>query len=111
MNHERRFMSLLKEQLSKMLLLGNHQAVLEENNTSIIYRETTSSSLLNVILDSGNTRTILLASYDLIIKSRFRHQSRKESARSNVKVKLTEFLVENWLTLLQHESVAIGLTT
>ena len=104
-------MRLLKNQLSQMLLLGDHQAVPKENNTSIIYRETTSSSLLNVILDSRNTRIILLASYDLILKSRFRHQGRKKSARSYVKIKLTEFLMEKWLALLQHEIVAIGFMT
>jgi hypothetical protein len=99
MNHERRFMSLLKDQLSKMLLLGNHQTVHEENDTSIIYRETTSNSLLNISLDPGNSRIMLLGFYDLILKSRFRNQGRKESLRSNVKVKLTEFLMEKWLTL------------
>ena len=103
-------MSLLKDQLSQMLILGNHQAILKENNTSSINRETTSNSLLNVILDTRNTCIILLASYDLILKSRFRHQGRKESVRSNVKIKLTEFLMEKWLALLQHEIVAIGFT-
>ena len=107
---ERGFMRLLKNQLPKMLLLGNHQAILKENNTTIINRETTSNSLLNVILDTRNTRIILLGSYDLILKGRFRHQGRKESVRSNVKVKLTEFLMEKWLALLQHEIVAIGFT-
>src|SRR3954468_13596988 len=111
MNRERRFVSLLKDQLSKMLLLGNHQTVLEENNTSIIYRETTSNALGNVSLDPGNPRIMLLGFYDMIHKSRFRHQGRKESMRSNVKVKLTEFLMERRLALLQHKIVAIGLTT
>jgi hypothetical protein len=111
MNRERRFMSLLKDQLSKMLLLGNHKTVLKENDTSIIYRETTSNSLLNVSLDPGNSRIMLLGFYDLILKSRLRHQGRKGSVRNNVKVKLTEFLMEKWLTLLQHEVVAIGFMT
>ena len=104
-------MRLLKDQLPKMLLLGNHQTVLEENNTSIIYRETTSNTLGNVSLDPGNPRIMLLGFYDKIDKGRFRHQGRKESVRSNVKVKLTEFLMEKWLALLQHKIVAIGLTT
>ena len=103
-------MRLLKDQLSKMLLLRNHQTVLEENNTSIIYRETTSNTLGNVSLDLGNPRIMLLGFYDMIHKSRFRPQGRKESVRSNVKVKLTEFLMEKWLALLQHEIIAIGFT-
>ena len=103
-------MRLLKNQLSKMLLLGDHQAIPEENNTSNIYRETTSNALSNVSLDPGNPRIMLLGFYDKIHKGRFRHQGRKESARRNVKVKLTEFLMEKWLALLQHEIVAIGFT-
>ena len=94
-----------------MLILGNHQAILKENNTSIIHRETSTNSLLNVSLDAGNSRILLLSRDDLIQKGRFRHQGRKESVRSNVKVKLTVFLMEKWLALLQHEIVAIGLTT
>ena len=89
-------MRLLKDQLPKMLLLGNHHTVLEENNTSIIYRETTSNTLGNVSLDPGNPRIMLLDFYDMIHNSRLRHQGRKESVRSNVKVKLTEFLMEKW---------------
>ena len=93
-----------------MLILGNHQAILKENNTSIIYRETSTNSLFNVSLDADNTPIKLLVRNDLILKGRFRHQGRKESVRSNVKIKLTEFLMEKWLTLLQHEIVAIGFT-
>ena len=104
-------MRLLKNQLPKMLLLGNHQAILKENNTTIIQRETSTNSLLNVSLDADNTSIKLLVSNDLILEGRFCHQGRKESVRSNVKVKLTEFLVEKWLALLQHEIVAIGFTT
>ena len=104
-------MHLFKDQLSKMLLLGDHQAVPKENNTSIIYRETTSNTLGNVSLDPDNPRIMLLGFYDMIHKSRFRHQGRKESVRSNVKIKLTEFLMEKWLALLQHKIVAIGHTT
>ena len=104
-------MRLLKGQLSNMLLLGDHQAVPKENNTSIIYRETTSNTLGNVSLDPGNPRIMLLGFYDMIHKSRFCHQGRKESVRSNVKVKLTKFLMKKWLALLQHKIVAIGLTT
>src|SRR3954466_11288391 len=111
MNRERRFMRLLKNQLSQMLILGNHQAILKENNTSIIHGETTTNSLLNASLNADNTPIKLLVRNDLIFKGRFRHQGRKESVRSNVKVKLTEFLMEKWLALLQHEIVAIGLTT
>src|SRR3954469_20292086 len=111
MNRERRFMCLLKDQLPKILVLRNHQAILKENNTPIIYRETTTNSLVNVSLDPGNSCILLLSRDDLIHKSRFRHQGRKESVRSNVKVKLTEFLMERWLALLQHKIVAIGLTT
>src|SRR3954468_22733971 len=111
MNRERRFMRLLKDQLTKMLLLGNHQTILEENNTSIIYGETTSNTLGNVSLDPGNPRIVLLGFYDMIHKIRFRHQGRKESMRSDVKIKLTEILMEKWLALLQHKIVAIGLTT
>ena len=81
-------MCLLKDQLSKMLLLGDHQAVPKENNTSIINRETTSNTFGNVSLDPGNPRIMLLGFYDMIHKSRFRHQGRKESVRSNVKIKL-----------------------
>ena len=103
-------MRLLKDQLSQMLILGNHQAILKENNTLIIYRETSTNSLINVSLDPGNSRILLLTRDHLIHKSRFRHQGRKESARSNVKIKLTEFLMEKWLALLQHEIVAIGFT-
>ena len=93
-----------------MLILGNHEAILKENNTTIIHRETSTNSLLNVSLDPGNPRIMLLGFYDMIHKSRFCHQGRKESVRSNVKVKLTEFLMEKWLALLQHEIVAIGFT-
>ena len=103
-------MCLLKNQLPKMLLLGNHQAILKENNTAIIHRETSTNSLLNVPLDPGNPRIMFLGFDDKIHKGRFRHQGRKESARRNVKVKLTEFLMEEWLALLQHEIVAIGFT-
>ena len=110
MNRERRFMRLLKNQLSKMLLLGDHQAVPKENDTSIIYRETTSNTLGNVSLDPGNPRIMLLGFYDKIHKGRFRHQGGKKTARSYVKIKLTEFLMEKWLALLQHEIVAIGFT-
>ena len=103
-------MRLLKNQLSKMLILGNHQAILKENDTTIIHRETSTNSLLNVSLDPGNSCVLLLSCDNLILKIRFRHQGRKESVRSNVKVKLTEFLMEKWLALLQHEIVAIGFT-
>ena len=111
MNGERGFMRLLKNQLSQMLILGNHQAILKENNTTIIHRETSSNTHGNVSLDPGNPRIMLLGFYDMIHKSRLRHQGRKESLRSNVKVKLTEFLMDKWLALLQHKIVAIGLTT
>ena len=94
-----------------MLLLGDHQAIPKENNTSIIYGETSTNSLRNVSLNADNTPIKFLGFYDMIHKSRFRHQGRKESMRRNVKVKLTEFLMEKWLTLLQHEIVATGLTT
>ena len=104
-------MRLLKNQLLKMLLLGDHQAVPKENNTSIIYRETSSNTFGNVSLDPGNPRIMLLGFYDMIHKSRFRHQGRKESVRSNVKIELKEFLMEKWLALLQHEIVAIGFMT
>jgi hypothetical protein len=100
MNGERRFMSLLKDQLPKLLFLGNHRAVLKEDNTPIIYREATSNSLSNISLHSENSGIMLLGFYDLIRKVRFCHQGRKESSRNNVKVKLTKFLVEKWLTLL-----------
>ena len=103
-------MRLLKNQLLQMLILGNHQAILKENNTTIIHRETSTNSLLNVSLDPGNPRIMLLGFYDKIHKGRFRHQGRKKSARSYVKIKLTEFLMEKWLALLQHEIVAIGFT-
>ena len=103
-------MRLLKNQLPKMLLLGNHQAILKDNNTMIIDRETSTNSLLNVSPDAGNTPIKLLVRNDLILKGRFRHQGRKKSVRSNVKIKLTEFLMEKWLALLQHEIVAIGFT-
>ena len=98
-------------QFSQMLIFGNHQAILKENNTSIIHRNTSTNSLLNLSLDADNTPIKLLVSNDLILEGRFRHQGRKESVRSNVKVKLIEFLMEKWLALLQHEIVAIGLTT
>ena len=103
-------MRLLKNQLAQMLILGNHQATLKENNTSIIHRETSTYSLPNVSLNSGNSSVLLLSSDNPIFKIRFRHQGRKESVRSNVKVKLTEFLMEKWLALLEHEIVAIGFT-
>ena len=103
-------MCLLKNQLSHMLILGNRQAILEDNNTSIIHRETSTNSLLNVSLDADNTPIKLLVSNDQILEGRFRHQGRKESVRSNVKIKLTEFLMEKWLALLQHEIVARGFT-
>ena len=45
-----------------MLLLGDHQAIPEENNTPIIYRETTSNALSNVSLDPGNPLIMLLVS-------------------------------------------------
>src|SRR3954468_19666446 len=111
MNRERGFMRLLKNQLSQMLILGNHQAILKENNTTIIYREISPNSFVNVSLNAGNTPIKLLVRNDLIFKGRFRHQGRKESMMSNVKVKLTEILMEKWLALLQHKIVAIGLTT
>ena len=100
-------MRLLKNQLLHLLTLGNHQAVPKVNNTSFIYRETTSYSLGDIFLDSGDSCIMLLDFYDTIHNSRFCHQGRKESVRSNVKVKLTEFLMEKWLALLQHEIVAI----
>ena len=104
-------MRLLKNQLLHLLTLGNHQAVPKVNNTSFIHRETVGKSLGNILLDSGDSHIMLLSLYDLIRKGRFRHQGRKESVRSNVKIKLTEFLMEKWLALLQHEIVAIGFTT
>ena len=104
-------MRLLKNQFSQMLILGNHQTILKEDNTSIVHRETSTNSLLNVSLDADNTPIKLLVSNDLILEGRFRHQGRKESVRSNVKVKLTEFLMEKWLALLQHEIAVIGFTT
>ena len=79
-------MSLLKDQLPEMLVLWNHQAVLEEHNTLIIDGEILSISANDVLLDLGYTLITLLASYDLIPKSRFRHQGGKESLRNNVKV-------------------------
>src|SRR3954468_7660044 len=111
MNRERGFMRLLKDQLLHLMTLGNHQAVPKVNNTSFIHRETTSYSLGDIFLDSGDSRIMLLDFYDMIHKSRLRHQGRKEFVRSNVKIKLTEFLMEKWLALLQHKIVAIGLTT
>ena len=79
-------MSLLKDQPSQVPYLGNHQAVLEEHNILIILGEIFSFSASNVLLDPGYTLITLLASYDLIPKSRFRHQGGKESLRNNVKV-------------------------
>ena len=104
-------MRLLNNQLLHLLTLGNHQAVSKENNTATIHRETTSYSVGDIFLDSGYSRIMLLGFYDAIHNSRFRHQGGKESVRSNVKIKLTEFLMEKWLALLQHEIVAIGFTT
>ena len=104
-------MGLLKNQLSQMFILGNHQMILKENNTSIIHRETSTNTLLNVSPDADNTPIKLLVRNDLILKGRFRHQGRKGTTRNYVKVKLTEFLMEGWLTLLQHEVVAIGFMT
>jgi hypothetical protein len=89
MNHERRFMSLLKDHPPQVSYLGNHQAVPKVDNTLIIYRETSSNSLLDVSLDAGNSRISLLGGYDLVLKGRFHHQSGKRSVSSNVKVKLT----------------------
>ena len=79
-------MSLLKDQLVKMLVLGNHQAILEEHNTLIIDGEILSISTNDILLDPGYTLITLLASYGLIPKSLFRHQGGKESLRNNVKV-------------------------
>ena len=93
-------MRLLKDQLPKMLLLGNHQTVLEEDNTSIIHRETFSNSASNVLLDPRYTSIIPLGSYDLIRKGRFCHQGGEKTLRYNVKVKLPKFLMEKRLTLL-----------
>ena len=104
-------MGLLKDQLLHLLTFGNHQTVSKVNNTLFIHRETTSNSLGNIFLDPGDSRIMLLSLYDLIHKGRFRHQGRKGTMRSYVKVKLIEFLMEGWLTLLQHEVVAIGFTT
>ena len=104
-------MGLLKNQLLHLLTLGNHQAVPKVNNTSFICRETTSYSLGDIFLNPGDSRIMLLSLYDLIRKGRFRHQGRKGTMGSYVKVKLTEFLMEKWLALLQHEIVAIGFTT
>ena len=94
MNRERGFMGLLKDHLLHLLTFGNHQTVSKVNNTSFIHRETASNSLGNILLDSGNSRIMLLSLYDPIRKGRFRHQGRKGTTRSYVKVKLTEFLME-----------------
>ena len=93
-------MGLLKDQLLHLLTFGNHQTVTKVNNTSIIHRETFSNSASNVLLNARYALIALLGSYDLICKVRFHHQDRKESSSNNVKVKLTKFLVEKWLTLL-----------
>ena len=85
-------MGLLKDQLLHLLTFGNHQMVSKVNNTSFIHRETTSYSLGDIFLNSRDSRIMLLDFYDTIHNSRFRHQGRKESVRSNVKVKLTESL-------------------
>ena len=89
-----------KDQLSQMLILGNHQAILKENYTSIIHRETSSNSASDVLLDPRYAFIIPLSNYDLIHKGRFRHQGGKKTLRNNVKVKLPKFLMEKRLTLL-----------
>ena len=67
-------MSFLKDQLAQMLFLGNHQMVLEEDSTSLIHGETFSNSASDVFLNPGYALIMLLGSYDLIHKGRFRHQ-------------------------------------
>ena len=57
-----------------MLFLGNHQAVLEEDNTSLIHGKTFSNSASDVFLNPGYALITLLGSYDLIRKVRLRHQ-------------------------------------
>ena len=96
MNHERGFMGLLKDQLLHLLTFGNHQMVSKVNNTSFIHDLLTSAGnfLGNILLDSGDSRIMLLSLYDLIRKGRFRHQGRKGTMRSYVKIKLIEFLME-----------------
>ena len=64
-------MRLLKDQLSQMLILGNHQAILKENNTTIINGETIRNSFLDVSLDADNTPIKLLVSNDLISRVGF----------------------------------------
>src|SRR3954468_2635979 len=100
MNRERRIMSLLKDKLPQMFLLGNHQTVLKENNSSIIYREAFSFSYLHILFDPRNPGIMFLGFNDLIPKVRLRHQAGKESLRKNVKIQLPKFLMEKWFTLL-----------
>ena len=57
-------MGLLKDQLLHLLTVGNHQTVSKLNNTSFIHRETTSYSLGDILLDSGDSRIMLLDFYE-----------------------------------------------
>src|SRR3954471_18034129 len=100
MNGEVCVVSFFKDQLPQVLILRYYQTISEENRSFAICGETFSNSASNVLLDPANTSCTPLGSYDLILKSGFRHQGRKKSMRNYLKVELAKFLMKRWLILL-----------
>src|SRR4051812_29101489 len=100
MNLKGCFMSLLKNYPPKIVLSWYNQSSAKENDTLIIYGETSSNSASNVFLDLSNTTITFLGGYDFILKGWFHHQGRKIAMRNNLKIELSKFLMKKWLTLL-----------
>src|SRR3954469_2154744 len=100
MNREGCVMSFLKDQLPQIPILRYSQTISKEYRSFAICGETSSNSASNVLLDPANTSCTPLGNYDLILKSRFRHQGGKIAMRNNLKIELAKFLMKKWLILL-----------
>src|SRR3954469_10232603 len=100
MNREGCVMRFFEDELPLVLILRYYQTIFKEYRSFAICGETFSSSASNVLLDSANTSCTPLGNYDLILKSRFRHQGRKKSMGNYLKVELAKFLIKRWLILL-----------